>query len=114
MERVQLQLEGAKTSLAELQQKYKEQEIAKEDLMRQLEKWRTLEHRDGEELGDLRKHKIELEVEVQELRSAADQRELKFKTKVQKYKDSLEEHVVRETRSLSVALYSNRSTESVQ
>ena len=94
LERVKLQLEGTKTSLAELQQKHAEQEGAKEELVRQLEKWRTLEAREGEELGDLRKRKIELEVEVQELHSAAEERELKFKTKLLRFKQSIADHQV--------------------
>lgn len=87
MERANLQLEGVKSSYSELQQKYAELERQNADLVRQLEKWRTLENRDGAELETLRKRKIELEVEVEELHQAAESREQKFKTKLQKFKD---------------------------
>ena len=91
---MQLQLDGTKASLTELQQKYSELERSNADLVRQLEKWRSIENREGAELDTLRKEKIELEVEVDQLQQAAEAREARFNAKVQKYKTSLNEHVV--------------------
>ena len=94
MERVKLELDGVQASFAELRTKYDELERERADLVRQLEKWRTMENRDGEELGTLRKRTVELEVEVASLHEAEEQREKKFTAKLRKYKDSLAEHVL--------------------
>jgi hypothetical protein len=69
--------------------------------LRQLEKWRNLDKRESEESETLRKRKIELEIELKELKSeleqlttVTEQRENKYQTRIQKYKDSLKEHAV--------------------
>ncbi len=58
----------------------------------------NLENREGGEIDDLRKSKVELEVriaELEEVENNAKEREARFKAKLQKYKDSLAEHTVR-------------------
>lgn len=67
LERTTLQLEGAKTSAKELESKNKELTSANQDLKRQLEQWQTLETKDGAEIEDMRRRRIELEVEVKQL-----------------------------------------------
>ena len=94
MERVKLELEGVQASFNELRTKHAELERERADLVRQLEKWRTMDNRDGEELETLRKRTVELEVEIEKLHEVAEKREQKFETKLQKYKDSLNEHMV--------------------
>ena len=98
LERTKLELDGVQASHAELCKKYTELERSNEDLVRQLEKGRGMENRDEEELESLRKRKVELEVEVAQLQETADSREQKFKTKLQKFKESIHEHVVRNHR----------------
>ena len=103
LERANLQVDGLKSSIAELQDKHRELERTNADLLRQLEKWRNLEKRENEEGDSLRKRKIELEVEVKELKDEVEQlravtheRDEKYQNRIQKYKDSLKEHGVRE------------------
>jgi len=72
------------------------------DLRRQLEKWRTLESREGAEMDTLRRSRIELEVRVKELEARAEEAETKAqklesaaekaKAKKEKYKDALDEY----------------------
>ena len=102
MERANAQIESLKSSLLELQSKYNEVESTNKDLVRQLEKLKSSEKRDNEESDNLRKQKIELEVEVKELRdeveqltSVTRQRDEKYQNRIREYKDSLKEHVVR-------------------
>ncbi|KAI0091321.1 hypothetical protein BDY19DRAFT_697479 [Irpex rosettiformis] len=99
LERANLQIEGLRSSIAELQDKHNEVERTNVDLLRQLEKWRNLEKRENEEGDNLRKQKVELEVEVKELKDEIEQlrtvtheRDEKYQNRVQKYKDSLKEH----------------------
>lgn len=92
MERVRLELEGVQASFDELRTKHTELERERADLVRQLEKWRTMDSRDGAEMETLRKRTVELEVEIEKLQETAERREQKFETKLQKYKDSLNEH----------------------
>ena len=102
LERANVQIESLQSSLSELQNKYNEVERTNGDLVRQLEKLKSSEKRDNEESDNLRKQKIELEVEVKELRdeveqltSVTRQRDEKYQNRIREYKDSLKEHVVR-------------------
>lgn len=101
LERANLQIEGLKSSLSELQDKHTELERTNSDLLRQLEKWRNLDKRENEESDTLRKRKVVLEIELKELKAeleqltaVTEQREDKYQTRIQKYKDSLKEHAV--------------------
>ncbi|KAL5504118.1 hypothetical protein ACEPAH_8191 [Sanghuangporus vaninii] len=69
LERTTLQLEGAKTNLAELESTNAELKRTNADLKRQMDKWQSLETKGGAEVEDMRKQKIELEVQVKELQS---------------------------------------------
>lgn len=100
LERANLQIEGLRDTVAESQEKLAAAERKVKELNQQLEKWKKLESREDEELEKLRKRKVELEVEVQDLQGrlaessqAAAQRD-KLNTKLDKYKVSLEEHKV--------------------
>lgn len=100
LERANLQIEGLRDTVAESQEKLAASERKVKELNQQLEKWKKLESREDEELEKLRKRKVELEVEVQDLQGrlaessqAAAQRD-KLNTKLDKYKVSLEEHKV--------------------
>lgn len=68
LERINLQLEGAQSSRSELEDLNDELKRKNHDLQRQLDKWQRLETKGDAELDALRKRKIELEVEVKELR----------------------------------------------
>lgn len=104
LERTGLELEGLKLSHAELETKHAEAERTIVDLRRQMEKWRTLEGREGAEVETLRKTRIELEIQVRELETRAEEAEKdaddkdsiiqKFQRKLEKYKAALEEHSV--------------------
>lgn len=98
LERANLQVEGLKSSLAELQEKHNEVERTNADLLRQLEKWRNLDKREGDEATTLRKEKIELEIRVKELEKEVTEistlAKEKTKAKIDKFKASLEEHTV--------------------
>ncbi|THH06435.1 hypothetical protein EW145_g4102 [Phellinidium pouzarii] len=67
LERTTLQLEGARTHAADLDTTNKELIRTNADLKRQLDKWETLETRGGTEMEEMRKRRIELEVQVREL-----------------------------------------------
>ncbi|GJE88583.1 hypothetical protein PsYK624_046660 [Phanerochaete sordida] len=99
LERTTLQVEGLKSSLAELQEKYSEMQAKNKDLLRQLEKWRNMENREGEELETIRKRKIELDIQVKdyeqrlaEAEEAQTQLKAKYQTRIQQYKASLDDH----------------------
>lgn len=100
LERAKLQIDGLRDNLAESQEKLAATERKVKELNQQVEKWKKLESREDEELEKLRKRKVELEVEVEDLQGrlaessqAAAQRD-KLNTKLDKYKVSLEEHKV--------------------
>ncbi|KAH9838507.1 uncharacterized protein C8Q71DRAFT_533552 [Rhodofomes roseus] len=109
LERTTLHLEGLKSSYAELETKHGEAERTNADLRRQLEKWRTLESREGAEMDTLRRSRIELEVRVKELESRVEELEgevternefnekakakvARYKTHIEQYKTSMQEH----------------------
>ncbi|EKM58265.1 uncharacterized protein PHACADRAFT_117064 [Phanerochaete carnosa HHB-10118-sp] len=99
LERTNLQVEGLKSSLAELQGRYNDIQVQNADLLRQLEKWRNIENREGGELETIRKRKIELEIQVKEqeerLAEAEEAQTLlktKYQTRIQQYKVSLNDH----------------------
>ncbi|KAF9450876.1 hypothetical protein P691DRAFT_725087 [Macrolepiota fuliginosa MF-IS2] len=73
LERITLQLEGAQSSRSELESINDELKRKNHDLQRQLDKWQRLENKGEAELDTLRKRKIELEVEVKELRDRLDE-----------------------------------------
>jgi chromosome segregation ATPase len=64
---VSLQLEGALSSKAQLEEANNELKRSNADLQRQLDKWQNLETKGGAEIEELRKRRIELEVRVKEL-----------------------------------------------
>ena len=104
LERIELQLDGVKSSYAELEIKNAESERTIMDLRRQLDKWRTLENREGAEVETLRKARIELEIRIKELETEAAEADKdiedrdaaieKLQRKLEKYKTALEEHAV--------------------
>ncbi|KAL5526591.1 hypothetical protein ACEPAF_8315 [Sanghuangporus sanghuang] len=69
LERTTLQLEGAKTNLAELESTNAELKRTNADLKRQMDRWQSLETKGGAEVEEMRKQKIELEIQAKELQS---------------------------------------------
>ena len=76
-------------------------QVKNADLLRQLEKWRNIENREGGELETVRKRKIELEIQVKEYgerlaeaEEAQTQLKSKYQTRIQQYKVSLNDHAV--------------------
>lgn len=99
LERTNLQVDGLKSSLAEWQDKYNELQLKNADLLRQLEKWRNIEEREGGELETTRKRKIELEIQVKEYEErlaeateAHTELKAKYQKRIQEYKISLNDH----------------------
>lgn len=102
LERINLRVEGLKSSLVELQGRYNDIQVQNADLLRQLEKWRNIENREGGELETIRKRKIELEIQVKgheerlaEVEEAQTLLKTKYQTRIQQYKVSLNDHAVR-------------------
>lgn len=67
LDRTSLQLDGAKTTIKELESTNGELQRTNADLKRQLDKWQSLDSKGGAQMEEMRKRKIELEVEVKEL-----------------------------------------------
>lgn len=66
-ERLTLQIEGAKTNVAELESTNAELKRTNMDLKRQLDRWQNLETKGDSEMESIRKKKIEVEVQAKEL-----------------------------------------------
>ena len=105
LERTELQLEGLKTTHAELEKKYAESEGTVASLTRQVEKWTALESRENADLENLRKARIELEIKVKQLETETERLETeraqeaakaeKLKSRLEKWKEGYEAHSVR-------------------
>ena len=67
LERVSLQLDGALSSKADLENANNELKRNNVDLKRQLDKWQNLETKGGAEIEEMRKRRMELEVKVKGL-----------------------------------------------
>lgn len=80
LERVTLQLEGARTKNTELERSIDELKRSNAELQRQLEKWQTLDAKGNGELEAIRKQKIELEVKLSSLQDRS-QRQVTEKEK---------------------------------
>ena len=80
LERVTLQLEGARTKNTELERFIDEVKRSNAELQRQLEKWQTLDAKGNGELEAIRKQKIELEVKLSSLQDRS-QRQVTEKEK---------------------------------
>ncbi|KAK7690919.1 hypothetical protein QCA50_006022 [Cerrena zonata] len=98
LERANLRYDSLKSTHTELETKFSEVQQTNADLRRQLDKWRDLEHREGDELSELRKVRIELKVQVSDLESKleeasrkAKERKEKVKSVFQEQEDALEE-----------------------
>ena len=62
-------MQGLKTAKADLEATNYELKRQNEDLKQQLEKWQSLDTKDGAEVDDLRKRRIELELNLKELKA---------------------------------------------
>ncbi|KAI0078810.1 hypothetical protein K474DRAFT_1706202 [Panus rudis PR-1116 ss-1] len=91
LERLKLRYEDLKSTHAELEAKYTEAQQTNTDLRRQLDKWKDLESREGNELEELRKTRIELEMKVQELEQWLEETSKKTKERKQKIKALLQD-----------------------
>ncbi|KAG6908543.1 hypothetical protein DXG01_004176 [Tephrocybe rancida] len=97
LERVTLQRDGAITARDELKSSNEELTRAKAELLRQIEKWQSLETKGGAEVETERKKRVELEIQVRDLQaqlgSAEEHEKLlrKEKRKVEKLKENLGE-----------------------
>ena len=68
LERTKLQLDGAQTKNSDLKRANEELKRTNSEIQRQLTKWQNLETKGDMEVETLRKRRIELEVEVKELK----------------------------------------------
>jgi chromosome segregation ATPase len=74
LERTQLQLDGAQTKNSELERLNDELKRTNTDLTRQLEKWQSLETKEGEAADTERKQRIALEMELRELTDSSEKK----------------------------------------
>jgi predicted nucleic acid-binding Zn-ribbon protein len=107
LERKSLQFDGAKSDNEELVRLNSELKRSNADLKRQIDKWQSLETKEGDEVDKLRKRRLELEVQVKELESRLDDLEKQAeadkqlveltKAKYEKTKSRLQEYAVSTT-----------------
>ncbi|CAL1716318.1 unnamed protein product [Somion occarium] len=86
LERANLRYESLKSTHTELETKFADAQQANADLRRQLDKWRDLENREGDELAELRKVNLELKVRVEELEKKVEDANRKSKERKEKVK----------------------------
>ena len=94
IERSNLRYDSLKSTHTELQKKFSELQQTTGDLRRQLDKWNDLGNREEGELTDLRKAKIENEVEIEALKLRLDEVNKKVKDRKEKVKTVFEEQEV--------------------
>lgn len=114
IERLALQLEGAKTTISEFESTNGELKRTNADLRRQLDKWQSLETKGDAEIEDMRKRRMELEVEGKQLEdrvaelegdlAAMKEKELKALEKERKRVAKLKE----ENDRMAVSTHSNK------
>jgi chromosome segregation ATPase len=66
LERITLQRDGGQTQITDLERLNDELKRNNAELKRQMDKWQNLETKGGAEVDNLRKRRIELEVQVKE------------------------------------------------
>ncbi|KAF7327756.1 hypothetical protein MKEN_00355200 [Mycena kentingensis (nom. inval.)] len=91
LERVTLQLDGARTAHKELERQFEELKRTNNDMKNQLERWENLENRGGEEAEGLRRQRVDLEVKVKSLEGRLEKREAELKRDKAKYKENVDE-----------------------
>ncbi len=91
LERSKLVNDDAVAKQTELQRELEDLKRAKSDMERQLEKWRSLENRGGEDMEKERKRRIELEAEVEALRAQHEKLVHKHKHKQAEYRKNIAE-----------------------
>jgi len=98
LERTTLQRDSAIAARDDLKRTNEELKHTNIDLLRQLEKWQTLENKGGAEVESQRKKRIELEIQVKDLQlqreKAQEEHEMaleKAKRKVEKFKNGIKE-----------------------
>ena len=74
LERTKLQLDGAQTKNSELERLNDELKRTNTELTRQLEKWQSLETKEGEAAETERKHRIALEMELRDTRETSEKK----------------------------------------
>ena len=102
LKRESLRFEGIKNEKDELENSNAELKRSNADLKRQVDKWQSLENKEGTETEKLRKERIALEVKLREVEARLSEKEqrlteeLKVKEeKVMKFRARLQEYVVR-------------------
>lgn len=108
LERITLQLDGANSALAEMENANAELKRANTELKRQTDKWQNLETKSGAEVEETRKRKIELEVQVKELQSRVKELEKSEKecAKLLEKETKRAEKYRKESDRLSVSVHS--------
>ena len=74
LERTKLQLDGAQTKNSDLERLNDELKRTNAELTRQLEKWQSLETKEGEAADTERKQRIALELELRDLRETSEKK----------------------------------------
>lgn len=90
LERTQLQLDGAQTKNSELERLNDELKRTNTELTRQLEKWQSLETKEGEAADTERKQRISLEMELREVKDASEKMVEKAVAELEKEKGRVE------------------------
>jgi hypothetical protein len=74
LERTKLQLDGAQTKTVDLERSNDELKRTNSELTRQLDKWQSLETKEGEAADSERKQRIALEMELREVTETFEKR----------------------------------------
>lgn len=90
LERTKLQLDGAQTKNSELERLNDELKRTNADLTRQLEKWQSLETKEGEAAETERKQRIALEMELREVKETSEKKAEKAAADLEKAKARVE------------------------
>ncbi|KAF7312268.1 hypothetical protein MIND_00239800 [Mycena indigotica] len=84
LERLNLQLEGAKTAHKDLERQNDELKRTNDQLKHQLDRWQNLENKGGEETEFLRKKSVDLGVQVKALEQRLEKRDAELKKEKEK------------------------------
>ena len=90
LERTKLQLDGAQTKNSELERLNDELKRTNTELTRQLEKWQSLETKEGEAADTERKQRISLEMELREVKETSEKKVEKAVAELEKAKGRVE------------------------
>ncbi|KAF5381951.1 hypothetical protein D9615_004354 [Tricholomella constricta] len=90
LERTTLQYESATTTVDEIKRTNEELRRSNADMLRQIDRWQTLETKGGAEVDAQRKKRIQLEVQVQDLQSQLEKAKEEHEMSLEKEKRRVE------------------------